>query len=409
MHLLKSQNMKKIIPVLICLFTFFSGVAFAGAVSYKMIGTFDKDVKVGKYAVLYIYETKVLFIKEIKNRIFSFEGQVSSEKMTSGYGNGLILFTDNQNYNINSVKKDLVDTNTISCILEPEFNLVVKSRIQRSSITGPLNTILMSFKKMDWKYSDIRRRAYAKIDSIKLQLRTVKSEKVRIAKQHEITDITNEQVLVLSMEKLRSQLKLVNDHINSPVALSTLYLLALMPHTSIAEIKVVYDKLPPDLAGSIKGQALKKQIDKRASIEKANVKLMDQAPLFELTDVSQKAVKLNQFKGKYVLLEFWASWCGPCRSEMPALKNVKRNNNNLVLIAISLDKEKDKWLKAIKEDNISEFINLIDKSAFDSEIVKSYGINYIPQNYLLDHDGKVIAKNIYGKQLEARIASLMMN
>ncbi|WP_316753348.1 TlpA disulfide reductase family protein [Pedobacter gandavensis] len=123
---------------------------------------------------------------------------------------------------------------------------------------------------------------------------------------------------------------------------------------------------------------------------------------FTVKNPDGKEVKLSDFKGKYVFLDFWASWCGPCRSEMPhVLKAYSANQNRgFMVMAVSLDKEskREEWLKAIKDDATSVFSQTIDPTG---EIAKLYDIRSIPQNYLINPAGKIIAKDLRGKDLEA--------
>ncbi|MBB2147324.1 TlpA disulfide reductase family protein [Pedobacter gandavensis] len=122
---------------------------------------------------------------------------------------------------------------------------------------------------------------------------------------------------------------------------------------------------------------------------------------FNVKSSEGKDVKLSDFKGKYVFLDFWASWCGPCRSEMPHVRNAynKYKNNGFEVMAVSLDKENKRaeWLKAIEEDKTGAFSQTIDPTG---DIARLYDIRSIPQNYLISPEGKIIAKDLRGKDLE---------
>lgn len=112
-------------------------------------------------------------------------------------------------------------------------------------------------------------------------------------------------------------------------------------------------------------------------------------------------VTLASFKGKYVLLDFWASWCPPCRAENPNILKAynKFKDKNFEVVAISLDDKKDAWLKAIKDDGMP-WVQLSDLKGTKNVVVAEYAIEAIPQNFLLDPNGLIIAKNLHGERLD---------
>ena len=131
-----------------------------------------------------------------------------------------------------------------------------------------------------------------------------------------------------------------------------------------------------------------------------NVQIGKTAPEFSLPDTAGVTVSLSDFRGKYVLLDFWASWCPPCRRENPNVVKAFQDykDKNFTIIGISLDNNKDKWLKAIADDNLT-WTHVSDLKYWDSEIPALYGVRGIPANVLLDPDGVIIAKNITGEDL----------
>lgn len=130
------------------------------------------------------------------------------------------------------------------------------------------------------------------------------------------------------------------------------------------------------------------------SFASAQIKIGDTIPTITLKSSSNKEVNITSFKGKYVLIDFWASWCAPCR--LGNKKLVKLYNevsqDKIEIIGISIDTDASKWLKAIGKDKI-KFTQLIDSKGFDAETAVQFGVDELPSKYLFNQEGILIAKN----------------
>jgi len=168
-------------------------------------------------------------------------------------------------------------------------------------------------------------------------------------------------------------------------------------------IQRMYAEFTPNVQQSKYGIIIKKQIDIEVKMQ---VGMM--APEFTLNDTTGKPVSLSSFKGKYVLVDFWASWCGPCRHENPNVVKTYNmfKNKSFTVLGVSLDENKDAWEKAIKDDGLT-WTHVSDLKGWQNAVAMDYGIRAIPSNYLVSPDGKILAHNLRGEELQKTLTDAL--
>jgi peroxiredoxin len=141
--------------------------------------------------------------------------------------------------------------------------------------------------------------------------------------------------------------------------------------------------------------------------KKRKVEIGAQAIDFSGVTPQGDTIKLSDYKGKYVLVDFWASWCGPCRKENPNFVNVynKFKDKGFNILGVSLDKSKDSWIKAIEKDQLT-WKHISDLKFWDSEPAQLYCVRSIPSNVLIDPSGKIIARNLLGEELNKKLEEI---
>lgn len=196
----------------------------------------------------------------------------------------------------------------------------------------------------------------------------------------------------------------IDAHSSSPIVLNILNSYVGYDIDPVA-VEPLYDHLSATNRNSPSGKALKNRIE---TAKKTAVGAY--AMNFTQNDTLGKPISLSDFKGKYVLLDFWASWCGPCRAENPnvvkAFNQYKDKNFTVLGVSLDQDGKHQAWMDAIHKDELT-WTHVSDLKFWDNAVAKQFGIRAIPQNLLIDPNGKIIAKNIRGEELNKKLEEVI--
>ncbi|HLP38972.1 TlpA disulfide reductase family protein [Lacibacter sp.] len=214
-----------------------------------------------------------------------------------------------------------------------------------------------------------------------------------------------DSLMLLKTNRLVEELKQINIRFieqNRRSAISAYILRMNCIEWGVPLSRTLYSKLSPENQKTKYGDFVKKYITYHKDIA-VGKNYVD----FVQMNVEGKPVKLSSFQGKYILLEFWASWCGPCRKENPALVQLyeQYKQKGFEIVAVSLDVNKQQWINAIAKDSL-KWPNLSDLKGSDNIPALMYGVYGIPDNFLIDPEGKIIAKNLRGNSLERKLKKL---
>jgi len=188
-----------------------------------------------------------------------------------------------------------------------------------------------------------------------------------------------------------------------PTSLLSAYLGLTAAMTPDLDLGPLYNSLSEEIKSTFFGKRL------RSLVESATkTSIGSKAPDFEGMSPEGKIIRLSSLKGKHILIDFWASWCMPCRQENPAVVNAYHTYKakGFNILGVSLDQEKDKWIEAIVQDKLT-WPQVSDLLGWKSKIASMYGVQGIPQNFLLDREGIILAKSLRGQELEARLKEIL--
>ncbi len=219
-------------------------------------------------------------------------------------------------------------------------------------------------------------------------------------------DLKKQSAVIAETEK-NYKLQFISNNSNSLFAVLLLTEMVSRKEVSAAEASEIAANLSPKVAATSSATSLKTMI---ANMKKADVG--SEAPNFTAATPEGEMLSLNDVLGKYTIIDFWASWCKPCRRENPNVVRVynEYHDKGLNIISVSLDKagQESRWIKAIEDDKM-DWHHVSNLKGWSDPIAKTYNVRSIPATFLLDEEGNIIAKNLRGNALDAKIASLLGN
>ncbi|MDR3696963.1 TlpA disulfide reductase family protein [Mucilaginibacter sp.] len=348
------------------------------------IGTLNAPAKV--YLAYQVGATKVIDSAVIANGGFTFSGNVLNPTNAS-------MLLDHKGTGI--TKADSTSDVLNFYIEKGNIGITSPDSAYKAVVTGS-------------KINDDSKRLIGQLKPINDRANALNAEK-RHASEAQLNSADFQNKMETRFKELQIEQKAVIKMFILSNSNSYLSILALYsvggPSPDPGELDTLYNSLSPELKNMEAAKVFKTQLD---ALRHTSVGVI--APDFTQNDMNGVPVKLSSFRGKYVLLDFWASWCGPCREENPNVVKAynKYKDKNFTILSVSLDKPegRNSWLAAIKSDGLS-WTQVSDLKFWSNEAATLYSITSIPSNFLIDPNGKIVAKDLRGSDLENMLEQVL--
>lgn len=359
-----------------------------------------------KYAYLFIPSTPSILRKtEIINAHFTFKGTTSEQAVVADlFVSPMGTLSKDWYYkNISKIQKR-------PTVLEDQPVQIIMSNNPEEAIVkgGELNNQENQLFGIKQWYSSQWKETFNKYKE------TMDVLKGSANDEKDIEALRQNQLLLLQKTYFNKELTFAEEHITSPFTLDILNGLSGVSSKVNAfdydTLKSLYEKLPQKERESNIGKRIKKYLAEQKNLINLSVKMGEKAPPFEIKTLQGKDFELKNYSGKYLLVDFWASWCGPCRREFPYIKEAYKeyHERGFDILTISLDTSVSQWKKACSEEGLP-WMNAQSISGFKGKLAKLYHITFIPQNFLINPHGQVVAKNIRGEDVITAIKKAIDN
>ncbi|MEI7423773.1 MAG: TlpA disulfide reductase family protein [Prolixibacteraceae bacterium] len=345
------------------------------------VGTWNAPAKV--YLSYRLAATSVLDSTSISNGVFEFKGSISDPVLAS-------VMINYMGTGLRSRSLQRLPLYLESGAIEIESaDSLGKAMVKGGEVNKAYSALQFALKPSQNKY-DVFMAEYLAMPKEKQSDSTIRAG----------LDI---RYKAIEAEKTAAYNKYIKSHPNSIISVYALTQFG----GSIPDYEVVsplYNSLSDGVKNSTSGKAYAQKLE----IMKLTI-IGAIPPDFTQNDPDGKPISLSNFRGKYLLIDFWASWCAPCRAENPNVVKAyaKYHEKGFEILGVSLDNEKgrDNWLNAIKKDGLA-WTQVSDLKYWNNEVARKYGISSIPQNFLLDPTGKIVGKNLRGEALSKKLEEI---
>ena len=285
--------------------------------------------------------------------------------------------------------------------------IVDKDSLQKSKFSGTFNNDVFS------KFNDDLTKFQKELQKKLMAFQTANMAKMKAAQEAKDTIVINKlmkEYQGMQKEGMEFYVKFAEG--NPKALLSALIVDSMLndPMVDVARAKKIYASFSPELKNYKPGKSIQTKLNKigKPVTVAAAANVGNVAPDFTAPNPEGKSISLKQSLGKVTIVDFWASWCKPCRAENPNVVALyaKYHAKGLNILSVSLDKEASAWKTAIAKDKLT-WNHVSNLKEFEDPIALQYGINAIPSIYILDAKGVIIAKDLRGEELNAKIASLL--
>jgi len=309
--------------------------------------------------------------------------QFSLTGTTNGIADGTIIYLDNT----------LTDEELDSIVVQNN-TFTFTTKIENTPFRAILYTIDFSYFKILWLEDKPMTLVQGEKSFKDSTISGSASEDLRQKFKKETKLLEREELLLKEIEFIKA---------NSNSIVSANILNVYKTFWGREKVIELFDLLNPELKASTYGKRINKYINLNKA-PKIGEKYIDLA----INDINNKNTKLSDVKGKVTLLEFWASWCRACRVENPELVKTYEayHPKGFEIYAVSLDSNKERWIKAIEKDNLN-WTHVSDLEGKDGDATLLYGVSGIPDNFLIDENGKIVARNISGEKLKVKLMELL--